>query len=168
MGWSELRTYGPLPSMRFDPHPQPLGAHDEGALYAALDLTTALAEVFQASRAIDVRSFAPWVTSWMPVRELALLDLTDTWALRNGAAPSLSSAPRSVCRSWARAIRASWPGLDGLLTPSTMTGRPCVVLWNPARNSFPARSAFSRALASPELLALVDHLASRIAYRVVG
>jgi len=154
--------------MRFDPHPDPLGEHDDGVLYAAMDLATALAEVFQAGRAIDVRSFAPWVTSWTPVRNLALLDLTDTWALRNGAAPSLSSAPRSVCRAWSRAIRSSWPELDGVLTPSNMTGRACVVLWNPARDSFPSRPAFSRPLASPELLAVARHLATQIGYRVIG
>ena len=51
--WNALRRYGPLPSMRFDPHPPPLGEHDEGVLYAATSLTTALAETFQTTRLID-------------------------------------------------------------------------------------------------------------------
>jgi len=40
--WNTLRTYGPLPSMRWDPHPgpQPISAV-EGVLYAAADIATA-------------------------------------------------------------------------------------------------------------------------------
>jgi hypothetical protein len=36
--WNALRTYGPLPSMRWDPHPgpEPISAA-EGLLYAAAD-----------------------------------------------------------------------------------------------------------------------------------
>ena len=166
-GWSELRTFGPLPSMRYDPQASQIGDHSEGVLYAAMDLVTALAEVFQASRTIDVVSFAPRATAWIPTRPLSLLDLTGTWTLRNGAASSLAQAPRSTCRRWARVIHDTWPEMDGLWAPSTMTGRPIVVLWDTAGDSFPARPEFSRQLSTPVLLTVIRRVArTEIGYRV--
>jgi hypothetical protein len=157
--WNELRHNGPLPTLRFDPHPPPLGRHTEGVLYAATDLATALAEVFQDTRIIDTSGNRPQVTAWTPTRPLRLLNLTDTWALRNGAASSLTTAPRRTCRSWAQAIHRAWPGLDGLWTASTMTGRPSIVLWNPAATTFPTVPQFSRPLADPLLCAIVERIA---------
>lgn len=166
--WNLLRHYGPLPVMRFDPHPEPVGPHAEGVMYAATAIAGALAETFQATRTIDTVSFAPQLTAWRPVRELRLLDLTGTWALRNQAAHALTSAPRPTCRAWARAIHATWPELDGLWVPSTMTGAPNAVLWNPAASSFPASPAFSRPLADATVHAIVTRVAfSDLGYRVV-
>ena len=166
LAWNALRTWGPLPSMRFDPHSEPLGDHPgDGVAYAATDLPTALAEVFQSTRLIDTTSFAPRATAWQPTRPLRLLRLDDTWALRNGAANALTSAPRGVCRAWAGAIRAAWPELDGLWTTSTMTGRPTVVLWAPAADSFPSRPVFSRSLNS-ELRAVISGLAPGLGFDV--
>lgn len=158
--WNELRRYGPLPSMRFDPHPPPLGEHDEGVLYAGTSLTTALAETFQATRVIDTVSYQPQLAVWTPNRPLQLLDLTGTWALRNQGAHALSSAPRTVCRAWARAIRATWADLDGLWVASTMTGEPNVALWNPARTALPSAPEFSRPLADPTLHAIIARIAA--------
>jgi hypothetical protein len=160
VGWNELRRYGPLPTMRFDPHPLPLGTHGEGVLYAATDLATALAEVFQGTRIIDLSSNRPRLTAWTPTRPLRLLNSTDKWALRNGGASALASAPRGTGRAWARAIHAAWPDLDGLWTISTMTGQPNVVLWNPAIDSFPAAPAFSRPLADPLVRGIVRRIAA--------
>jgi hypothetical protein len=159
MEWNALRRVGPLPTMRFDPHPPPLGAHLEGVLYAACDLPTALAEALQATRLIDVVSDRPRLTAWTPTRPLSLLNLAGTWALRNGAAQSLAAAPRSTCRAWARAVRAAWPDLDGLQAPSTMTGVLTAVLWDPAADSFPGAPAFSRQLADPMLRAIAERVA---------
>ena len=158
--WNALRRYGPLPSMRFDPHPPPLGEHDEGVLYAAASLTTALAETFQTTRLIDTVSYQPQLTVWTPHRPLNLLDLTGTWALRNQAAHALSSAPRTVCRAWARAIRATWGDLDGLWVASTMTGEPNVALWNPAVTALPSAPEFSRPLADPTLHTIIARIAA--------
>ncbi|MGH3492168.1 MAG: RES family NAD+ phosphorylase [Sciscionella sp.] len=171
--WNQLRTFGPLPSMRYDPHPEPLEQYDEGVLYAAADhpgvpaLVTAVAEVFQATRAIDVDSFAPQLTAWTPTRDLRLLDLTGDWALGNQAAHSLAHAPRSTCRAWARAIRATWPDLDGLWAPSTMSAGTVVVLWNPAHDSFPATPAFSRPLAHPLVRRVLAQIAADIGYGII-
>lgn len=151
MEWNAMRRYGPLPSARFAPHPEPPGPGAEGVTYAGVDIATALAEVFQETRVVDTASWAPQATAWVPARSLQLLDLTGTWALRNGAAAALTAAPRPTCREWARAIRSTWPDLDGLLYESTMTGHRNVVLWNPAVETFPARPSFSRSLSHPVL-----------------
>jgi RES domain-containing protein len=154
--------------MRYDPHPEPTDTSTEGVLYTATSLATALAETFQATRVVDSRSFAPQITAWTPTRDLRLLDLTGSWALRNGAAFALATAPKSTCRAWARQIRATWPDLDGLWAPSTMTGGANVVLWNPAHSSLPAAPDFSRPLAEPTVHAITTRIARHeLGYRVI-
>lgn len=64
----------------------------------------------------------------------------DERVLRNGASHSLASEPRATCRTWARAIAETWPDLDGLWSPSTLTGRI---------NVTPAADTFPRARTSP-------------------
>lgn len=158
--WDALRAWGPIPSMRFDPQPLPVGEHSDGVLYAATDFTTALAEVFQTTRCVDIVNSRPCVTVWVPTRPLRLLDLTGSWALRNGGSYALAAAPRSTCRTWARKIRVTWPDLDGLWTPSTMTGQPIVVLWNPSVDSFPTSPMFSRPLSEPTIALSIARIAS--------
>jgi hypothetical protein len=162
--WNGLRHFGPLPTMRFDPQPPPAGQSEEGVLYAATDIATALAETFQATRVIDSVGFGPHLTAWEPTRPLQLLDLTGAWALRNGASHALASAPRAVCRAWARAVRETWPDLDGLWAPSAMTGKPAVVLFSPAVDSFPTLPSFSRPLAHPAVLAIAAQAAKTTGY----
>ena len=115
--WGELRTWGPHPRCRWDPHPLPTGEHPEhGVLYTAGDLLTCVAEVFADTRVIDTRSDMPLLQVWEATRPLRLLDLTSTWALRNGASVSLDSALRSTCRAWARALpRDTAPLADATL-----------------------------------------------------
>jgi hypothetical protein len=166
--WNGLRTFGPLASARFDPHPLPAGDHPGyGVLYAAQDVATALADAFQTTRLINTRAGALHLTSWTPTRPLALLDLTGTWALRNHAAAALAAAPRPTCRNWARAIRAQWPDLDGLYAPSTMTGTATIVLWEPARNSVPDLPDFSRPLAHPMVWTFAHRAAKKIGYDIL-
>lgn len=165
--WNALRTYGPLPSMRWDPHPGSVpGPHPEGVLYASADIATALAEVYQMTRVIDTRTGTPRLTAWQPVRPLRLLDLSRTWLIRNGASAVLPAAPRSTCRRWACAIHATWPHLDGLTVPSTMTGGPNVVLCNAAADSIPESPSFSRALAHPLVWSIAQAAAEEIGYRI--
>jgi hypothetical protein len=166
--WNKLRTYGPLPSMRWDPHrgPQPIAAA-EGVLYAAADVATSLAEVYQTTRVIDTRAGAPTLTAWQPQRRLRLLDLSGTWLLRNIASAALLAAPRSICRRWARAIYTTWPELDGLYVASTMTGRPNIVLWNAAADSIPTMPSFSRPLAHPLVWSIAQAAAAEIGYRIL-
>lgn len=166
--WNKLRTYGPLPSMRWDPHPGPdPSPRAEGVLYAAADVATSLAEVYQTTRVIDTRAGAPTLTAWEPQRTLRLLDLSGTWLLRNTASAALLAAPRSACRRWAHAIYTTWPELDGLYVPSTMTGRPNIVLWNAAADSIPTMPSFSRPLSHPLVWSIAQAAAAEIGYRIL-
>lgn len=168
LGWNEFRQFGPTAS-RYDPHPTPRGTHPGyGVLYTATSLRTALAEVFQARRRVNTVTGAPHATSWSPARPLRLLDLTGDWALRNGGAYALASAPRSTCRAWSNAIARTWGDLDGLWAPSTLTGEPMAVLYEHARTSLPAAPAFSRPLAHPLLWSVVEDCAMGIGYSIDG
>ena len=166
--WSKLRTYGPLPSMRWDPDPGPQPtSRAEGVLYAAADVATGLAEVYQTTRVIDTRAGAATLTAWQPQRRLRLLDLSGTWLLRNTASAAMLAAPRSICRRWARAIYTTWPELDGLYVPSTLTARPNIVLWNAAADSIPTMPSFSRPLAHPLVWSIAQAAAAEIGYRIL-
>ena len=168
LAWNRLRTHGPLAIMRWEPHPEPRGEQLEAVLYAATDLGSAVAEVFRTTRLLDTISDMPQASAWQPTRPLRLLDLTEGWALRNGAAAALGAAARSTCRAWARSIATTWPDLDGLWVTSTMTGHHSVVLWNPAGDSFPAAPQFSRPLADPTLRAILGRIAVKdLNYRIL-
>ena len=148
------------------PGPQPISAA-EGVLYAAADIATSLAEVYQTTRVIDTRAGAATLTAWQPQRRLHLLDLSGTWLLRNTASAALLAAPRSTCRRWARAIYTTWPELDGLYVPSTMTGRPNIVLWKAAADSIPTMPSFSRPLTHPLVWSIAQAAADEIGYRIL-
>lgn len=164
--WNELREYGPVSNMRWDPHPTPKGDHPgAGVMYASPDLETVVAEVFQAKRVVTLSGNQALI-GWVPLRPLSLLALTGTWALRNGASASLHAAPRSVCRAWAHAIHQAWPDLDGMLVTSTMTGKPSVVLFTASATSFPALPAFSSTLDQRAARSLIIPAARRFGWPV--
>lgn len=166
--WDELRTYGPLDS-RWDPHPPPPGEHPHhGVLYAGTDTTTTFGEIFQRDRIIDLVDLDRQLTGWEPTRDLVLLDLTDTWAVRQDASYALSHAPKSTCRVWASAIHdqlvVDGPRLDGLWVDSTITGRPMAVLFRPAEDSFPDAPQLSRPLGHDDLVVVVVEALDELGY----
>ena len=164
--WDEMRTYGPLASMRWDAHPPPPGEHPAAAVsYTATDVVTTFAEAFQARRSITL-SGAVALAGWEPTRPLKLLDLTGTWLVRNGASASLAGTRKDTCRGWARAVRQAWPDIDGLYAPSTMTGGPMAVLYAPSSNSFPAAPRLARALNHPGLSGVVVKVADELGWPV--
>jgi hypothetical protein len=154
-----LDALGPTPG-------QPISGA-EGVLYAAADVATSLAGVYQTTRVIDTRAGAATLTAWQPQRRLRLLDLSGTWLLRNTASAALLAAPRSICRRWARAIYTTWPELDGLYVPSALTGRPNIVLWNTAADSVPTMPSFSRPLTHPLVWSIAEAGAAEIGYRIL-
>nr|NLD39981.1 RES family NAD+ phosphorylase [Actinomycetales bacterium] len=168
--WNSVREWGPVDTCRWDPHPLPAGQWPgSGVTYAASDVKTAVAERFQAARRVDVHTGRPQLTFWQPTRNLRLLDLANNrgseWLIRHGASHSLQHVSRAICRAWAREIRAAAPGLDGLWVQSRMTGRPVVVLWEPARNSFPEYPEATAALAVPAVRTVVAQAALELGYR---
>ena len=83
--WDQLRYWGPASTMRFDPQEPPPHVQSRGVSYAALSVPTALAEVFQRTRVINIRRCMPYLTDWSPARPLTLLQLAGTWPIRAGA-----------------------------------------------------------------------------------
>lgn len=166
--WSGFRTYGPLPSGRYDPHsPPPADQPGYGITYAADNLATAIAEVFQTSRRVNPAAPGDLhATSWTPLRPLRLLDVTGDWALRNGAAHALTAAPRPPCRASSRAIHDYWDDIDGLWAPSTLTGSPIAALYQQSATAMPAAPAFSRPLGAPVLWTLIADSAESIGYEI--
>jgi hypothetical protein len=165
--WDELRRFGPVPGGRFDPHRPPPAEQAEGVQYVALDLATAVAEHFQATRVVDRRRRNPVLIGWRPARALRLCDLSGTWPLRAGASHVINTGPRNRCQEWARALRAAFPDLDGLWYSSSMTGEPCVVLFSPSADAFPSAPELSQLLAHPGLAPWLAAACRRTGYRLL-
>lgn len=177
--WNELRTFGPISTSRWDPHPPPARQHTAdsspypglvtGVAYTASTTDTTFAEVFQ-TQAIITLSPDLALTGWEPTSGLELLDLAHgDFAIRNGAAHALTSAPRSTCRAWARAIwEQHGNSISGLLVPSTMTGEPVIVLFPMAQGMFPPGPAFSRLLSHVDVARLALNAGRRFQWPVVA
>lgn len=168
MQWNQLRDFGPLGGMRWDPQPFPRQEHPgAGVAYVGTDVTTAFAEVFQSRRAIHL-SDTQTLSGWIPTRELRLLDLTGLWPVRNGASASLHAAPRSTCRGWAREIhRQLGEQIDGLYAPSTMTLTPMVVLYGASMDAFPVAPEFSRPLSHTAVQMLALRASSMLGWPII-
>jgi RES domain len=171
--WNTFRSTGPVASARFDPHPPtPDGVPSEapgcGVLYAAVELQTALAESFQASRTVDRRGGRPWLVVFRSTRVLRLLDLTGTWPTRAGASQAISSGPRDRARSWARSIHQAYDDIDGLWYRSSMDGgRPAVCLWESARDAMPASPWANLPLDSPGLTLPLARACRAVGYQLL-
>lgn len=171
--WNTFRDYGPVRS-RFDYHePDAAGLpalQERSILYAALDIPTAFAEVFQhGGRAIDRRDREPWIAVFDIGEPLDLLDLTDTFAVRAGASMKLMTDSVLVSRRWARAFHATWPTLLGIRYRSSLTGRICVALNERATETIASSSTLRlhRALADPTFLPVIKAAATEIGYDVL-
>ncbi len=73
-------------------------------LYAARDLLTCAAEVFQGFRVVDRFADDRCLAAFRLERSMRLLDLTGDWPTRAGASQAISSGPRPRAQAWARAI----------------------------------------------------------------
>lgn len=169
--WNQFRTYGPLVTARWDPHPTPLDDHKPtGVIYAAKDLRTAVAEVFQDFRRVDPERNRPVASLWTPVRPLTLLDLTGNWPIKMKASAALAFASdKAVSQNWARQIYQNSNGkIDGLWTNSTMTSGGMVTLFDNSSNSLPKYPQFSSPLNDDALWAAIDILLPQIGYEWSG
>ena len=165
--WHQLRHFGPTPT-RFDPHrPPPATQADFAVMYAAADVDTALAEVFQRGRVIEPSApNGPYLTVWEAGRVLRLLDLRETWPIRQGASNAINTGPHPVCRRWAHAIAVHPQAIDGVLYTSSMTGADVTALFLPAVDSFPQNPELSLPLADPGLVGVLEAAAERISYAI--
>lgn len=169
--WNALRHHGPVPGMRFDPHPLPPGDHPSvGVLYAATDAVTSLGETDQRRRVLDRVQNAPRLVGWRPSRPLTLLDLTGQWPVRNGAAAAIQMGSKRATQAWARAIEERLGSIDGLWHLSAITGKPVVTLFSRVERepAFPSRPSFDRALNDVTADAVVLVAAQRLGFPVLG
>ena len=169
--WQRFRRFGPL-SGRFDHHQPDAGrpqSQKRGVYYAALDVTTCLAEVYQDTRTISRNaSDQPWLVGFELGTAVPLLDLTGRWPTRAGASMVLSSGPRPRARRWSQVIYEAYPRLQGLLYGSSMhANRPMVCLWERAAGALPHHPKVHRPLNDPALLTALDRAAVRLGYDLI-
>ena len=166
--WNELRHFGPIESMRFDPHPAPPRQHpDHGVMYTAVESHTALGEVFQRTRVINRRARVNTLVAWRPTRELQLLDLTSDWPVVNGASASIMMAAKRHTRTWANAIHDQLGAdIDGLSHVSSINLGPMVTLFTRAADSFPEFPLVHTRLDSASANVYLAKAVKRLAYRV--
>ena len=165
--WDAWRGFGPSARGRFDHHLLPPRVQERAVYYAAGDLTTCLAEVFQEKRVLNLDRGEPWVVAFDTARPLRLLDLTGRWPTAAGASMAISSGVRARARRWSRAVYGAYPDLDGLWYPSSIhANQPSALLYERARDALPAAPAFHRALADPAIRLPVLNAARRLNYAI--
>ncbi|QFT81991.1 RES domain protein [Roseovarius sp. THAF27] len=176
-GFAHFRNFGPTNS-QFDHHlPDPSGRPTNGAraiLYGierALDphaFTSALAEVFQDTRTIDLRAGGPRLTVFQITREISLFDLTGHWTTRVGASASLSSGPRAITKEWSPDFDDAYPNLDGLFYRSAMSGGSSLslALYERSRSGMPATPVVDTPLSHTVLRSGLIQAASTLGYSI--
>ena len=168
VAWNELRHYGPIANMRFDPQPPPADTYpDIGVMYAATRPYTALGEAYQATRVIDRSMGGATIASWIPSRPLLLLDLTSNWPVLNGAAAAMMMDDKAATQAWARAIyERHGVALDGLYHQSSINNEHLVTLFSRAEKvpAFPARVRFSARLSDTTADEIVAQATKNLGY----
>ena len=160
--WRAFRFDGPLASARFDHH---VTGERRGVLYAARDLVTCVAEVFQSSRVVDRVADDRCLAAFRITRSVRLLDLTRDWPTRAGASQAIASGPRPRAQAWARAIYDAFPKIDGLWYPSSMHGgHPALVLFERADGALPRHPDIDLPLSLPGLLPDIVRAAGALGY----
>lgn len=169
--WNQFRTFGPTDA-RFDHH-LPDGAgnpcdQSRAILYAAEDLVSAIAEVFQRSRSIHRARGEPWLVGFSLERPVVLLDLRSTWPTRAGASAAISTGARSYARQWATRIYETFPEIAGLAYASSMHAlQAAVAFYERAMPSLAGRPFFHRAFSDPAWDTVLRNAAARIGYRII-
>lgn len=180
--WHEFREFGPLDG-RYDPHPEPTGDHPgSGVMYTVLEqgdeprgaildspFAACLLEVFQQYRVVRRAAGSPTLAVFEAVRGLRLLDLSDSdWIAVAGGNAAIASGERERSREWARAIRARYPELDGVVASSSLVPTARVAaLWSPAESALPRHPLALLRLDRDELTELIDGIADRYGYLVL-
>jgi hypothetical protein len=167
-GWNAFRAFGPT-SGRFDHHRPPVGDHpDRAILYAASDITTAVAEVFQETGQVDVVSDEPYLAVMRLGRPVRLLSLRSNWPTRAGASQALASGSRATARGWSIAIHDDLPDIEGLEYASAMH-HPGVsyAFYERAQDAFEPAPAINLPLAHRGLRPVLRNAAAALNYGLV-
>ena len=166
--WSSFRHHGPLLTARFDHHVPPPSEQQRGILYAATDIVTCVAEVFQSNRLIDTNDRMPWLVGFRLSRDVQLLDLTGSWPTAAGASMLINAGRRDRSRAWSRTIYEAYPGGEGLLYSSSMyANRPAAALYERAVGALDPTPTFHRELADPSLLDPLRRVALELGYGLI-
>ncbi|MDJ0312690.1 RES family NAD+ phosphorylase [Arthrobacter sp. H35-D1] len=162
--WNQIRTWGPLPTARWDPHPLRQGNHAQlGAAYLGRDVPTCLAETFQLTRFVDVDANAPYLTAFLTRQDVVLADFTGEWLLKAGGSAQVIFQEKARTRAWARAIHAAWPDLGGIVAPSAVLGgHDVLAVWS--TDAFPSAPELSVPLNSPAILADIAAASAQIGF----
>lgn len=166
--WDEMREFGPIPGMRFDPHSPPTGDHPGvGVMYTARSHVTAIAEVYQEEHVIDRAAKGNALVFWELTRKLELLDLTKFWPVRNKGAAAIQMGDKAHTPAWARAIQEQFGDkIDGLYHRSSVDNQPMITLFDRSRDSFPERPDFNELLTDPASDELILDAAEKLDYAV--
>ncbi|HEX8170267.1 MAG TPA: RES family NAD+ phosphorylase [Thermoanaerobaculia bacterium] len=167
--WNELRHYGPTAS-RFDHHPDgtPRVHHDRGILYAAEQHFTAVAEFFQATRAINRDLNKPWIVQFPLTQPLSLLDLTGGWMLKVGGNSAIASGEREQSRKWSRVFHEAYPDADGLCYRSSLNAEwIAYALYERATRAFPKDPVVHAPLTDARIEPLIALAAAESGYDVL-
>lgn len=133
-----FRNFGPL--LRFDHHlassSNPFMDPDRGVYYAGFTLSCCLVEVFGDTRLIEC---SEWRVA-MPrlTRNVRLLDLRDTGAMRAGSVAALGKAPdHSISQMWSRYFYDSpyYAQPEGLLWYNAHNDEEAIVLYERAEDA---------------------------------
>lgn len=166
--WDELRHYGPVEDMRFDPQaPPPAFDPNAGVMYTSTLPHTALGEVYQSTRVIDRASRGATIASWIPSRPLQLLDLTTNWPVLNGAAAAMMMDDKQHTQAWARAIdQQLGADVDGLYHQSAINNEPMVTLFSRTERvaAFPTRVSFMALLSDTASDEIVRKATKKLGY----
>lgn len=172
-----FRSFGPTGS-RFDHHgPGPGGrpqAGDRAILYAVdarrdrSALVSAIAEVFQQTRTIDLAHEEPHLSAFTTALDIPLLNLAGHWATRVGGSLALSAGTREAARGWSRAFYKAYPRIGGLRYRSSMSGGSsiAVAFYERALPAMPGAPDLDLPLAHPALRRDVVRAAGILGFQI--
>jgi hypothetical protein len=162
--WRAFRDFGPT-AMRFDHHLPPSRQQERKILYAAPQILTCLAEVFQDTGFIDPGLSDRWLVGFRTTQALRLLNLRGLWPTRAGASMALNTGDRARVQLWSRAIHEAYPRGHGLWYASAMHAhQPALALYERAEDVLSDAPFFHRALGDPLLRAVLEQAAHTFRY----
>lgn len=163
--WGSFRFFGPVDA-RFDHHVPPPHVQARGVIYAATEIKSCVAEVFQATRLLDRQRNDPWLVGFQLSRDVFLHDLTGNWPTAAGASMAINTGPRVRARKWSRAIYDAFVRVEGLWYCSSMNAnQPAILLYERAEDALATVVPFfHRALVDPVLFTPLRNAAADLGY----